>query len=121
MAVTEDRAREDIAFIRHAIEEGGAYATARSPDMLVWGIAVALGHLGVYAFVRGWSPIAPNALWAVCIGVPLRRLFRRFIGNSPSPRGPMARALSILWLGCGIFLTTIVVAGMWTGRSEERR
>ena len=83
----EDRAREDIAFIRHAIEQGGAYATARSPDMLVWGIAVALGHLGVYAFVRGWSPIAPDALWAVCIGLPwlysLRRLFRRFTGNPP--------------------------------------
>jgi len=121
--VIEDRAREDIAFIRHAIEEGGAYATARSPDMLVWGIAVALGHLGAYASIRGWSPIAPNALWAVCICLPwlysLRRLFKRLIGNSSSPRGPMALALSMLWLGCGIFLTTIVVAAMWTGANRE--
>jgi hypothetical protein len=31
-------AREDIAFIRRAIEDGAAYATAGSPDMLVWGI-----------------------------------------------------------------------------------
>jgi len=49
----EDRAREDIAFIRRAIEEGGAYATASSPDMLVWGVAVALGYLHTYAFIRG--------------------------------------------------------------------
>ena len=66
----EDRAREDIAFIRQAIEEGGAYATARSPDMLVWGIAVAVGYIGTYAFVRGWSPLVPRALWAVCIDLP---------------------------------------------------
>ena len=38
--MAEDRVREDIAFIRRAIEEGSTYATARSPDMLVWGIAV---------------------------------------------------------------------------------
>ena len=31
----EDQAREDIAFIRRAVEEGDAYATASSPDMLV--------------------------------------------------------------------------------------
>jgi hypothetical protein len=121
--IVEDQAREDIAFIRHAIEEGGAYATARSPDMLVWGIAVAVGYLATYAFVRGWSPIAPAAVWAVCIGLPwlysLRRLFRRLLGNSLSPRGPMALALSMLWLGCGIFLTTIVVAAMWTGAARE--
>ena len=55
----EDQARQDIAFIRRAIEEGGAYATARSPDMLVWGIAVAIGYLGTYGFMRGWSPVSP--------------------------------------------------------------
>src|ERR1051326_9076791 len=112
--MVEEQAREDIAFIRQAIEEGGAYATARSPDMLVWGIAVALGHLGAYVFIRGWSPIAPNALWAVCIGLPwlysLRRLFTRVIGNSSSPRGPMALALSMLWLRCGVFFTTNFLA-----------
>lgn len=31
----------------------------------------------------------------------------------------MALALSMLWLGCGIFLTTIVVAAMWTGANRE--
>ena len=66
----EGQAREDIAFIRRAIEEGGAYATASSPDMLVWGIAVALGYLGSYGFIRGWSPVAPHALWAGCLGLP---------------------------------------------------
>ena len=60
----ENQAREDIALIRRAIEEGAAYATASSPDMLVWGIAVAIGYLGTYGFVGGWSPLAPGVLWA---------------------------------------------------------
>ena len=58
----EDQVREDIAFIRHAVEEGRSYATARSPEMLIWGIALAIGYFGTYAFVRGWSPIRPVCL-----------------------------------------------------------
>lgn len=114
-----DRAREDIAFIRRAIEEGGAYATARSPDMLVWGVAVAIGYFGTWAYVRGWTPLAPRGLWAVCLGIPwiysLRRLWRRLAGQIPLPRGPMAQALSMLWLGIGIFLTLLAVPVLWTG------
>ncbi|HYU11761.1 MAG TPA: hypothetical protein VEK82_04240 [Stellaceae bacterium] len=119
----EERAREDIAFIRRAIEEGGAYAAARSPDMLVWGVAVAIGYLGTYAFIRGWSPIMPNALWAVCIGLPwlysLRRQLRRLVGGAPSQRGPMAQALSMLWLGCGVLLTTLATAAVSSGAIRD--
>jgi len=123
--VIEDKAREDIAFIRRAIEEGGAYATARSPDMLVWGIAVALGYVGTYAFVRGWLPLVPGAVWAICIGLPwlfsLRSLPRRLFGGGAGRprRGAMALALGMLWLGCGIFLTTISIAAHWTGANRE--
>jgi hypothetical protein len=120
--VIEDRAREDIAFIRRAIEEGGAYATHRSPDMLVWGIVVAIGYLGTYGFIRGWSPIEPNWLWAACLGLPwlfsLRGLARRAAGGELSARRPMAQALAMLWLGISIFLTTLGVAAMWTGESR---
>jgi len=123
-SVIEEQARDDIAFIRRAIEEGGAYATAGSPDMLVWGVAVALGYLGTYGFIRGWSPLPSDPLWAVCIGLPwlysLRRVFRRLFddGIGIPARGPMARALSMLWLGCGIFLTTLGIAAMWTGEAR---
>ena len=121
--IEEDRAREDIAFIRRAIEEGGAYATACSPDMLVWGVAIAVGYIGAYAFIRGWSPVPPNGVWAVCIGLPwlysLRRQFARLFGGSPPPRGPMAQALGMLWLGCGIFLTIMGFAAAWTGAIRE--
>jgi hypothetical protein len=114
--VIEDRAREDIAFIRRAIEEGSAYTSARSPDMLVWGITVAIGYLGTYGFIRGWSPIAPRPLWAACIVLPwlfsLRRLARGLVGGAVRVRGPMAQALAMLWLGCGIFLTTLGIATM---------
>src|SRR6266516_8222392 len=35
---SKDSVREDIAFIRHAIEQGRGYAGAHSFDLLVWGI-----------------------------------------------------------------------------------
>ena len=119
----EDRAREDIAFIRSAIEEGSAYATASSPDMLVWGVAVAIGYLGTYGFVRGWSPVAPGAVWAACLGLPwlfsLRRVARRLGGGRVPARGPMAQALAMLWLACGIFLTTLAIAVVTTGEGRN--
>jgi hypothetical protein len=112
----EDWVREDIAFIRRAVKEGRNYATACSPEMLIWGIALAIGYFGTYAFVRGWSPIRPGWLWALSLGLPwvysLRRLLPAFERDCANQ--PMARALATLWLGCGVFLTTLGVAIMWT-------
>jgi hypothetical protein len=112
-----DHAREDIAFICQALEEGRNYATACGPDMVVWGVAVAVGYLGVYAFLRGWSPLRPGWVWGFCIGLPwlysLRRILRRQ-ANAASG-GPMAVALRMLWLGSGITLTTLAVAALWSG------
>jgi hypothetical protein len=117
----EDRTRQDIALIRSAIEQGRSYANARSPDMLVWGIAIAVGYLGTYAFVRGWSPLDPNWLWALCIGLPwlfsLRRAPRHLVEGADHGRvrSPMAKALAMLWLGCGISLTMLYIAAVWSG------
>jgi len=120
--MTKDQAREDIAFIRRAIEDGAAYATARSPDLLVWGIAVAIGYFGTYAFIRGWSPLAPGALWAACIGLPwlfsLRRLAKRLVGSAVATRGPVAQAMAMLWFGCGIFFMTMGTAVNATGQAR---
>src|SRR5260370_35293356 len=66
--VIDEQARADIAFIRRAIEEGSAYATACSPDMLVWGIAVALSYLSTYGLIPSWHQIAHNASRAEIIG-----------------------------------------------------
>ena len=113
----EDRVRDDVAFIRRAVEEGRNYATASSPDIMIWGIAVAIGYLGTYAFVRGWSPVHPSWIWGLCIGAPwlysLRRLLPAF--EQPCVDSPMARALSMLWFGCGVFLTTLAIAAIWGG------
>jgi hypothetical protein len=121
--MVEDQAREDIAFIRRAIEEGGAYATHRSPDMLVWGIAVAIGYLATYSFIRGWSPIGPNTVWTVCVILPwlysLRRVVSRTGCAEPARRRPMAQALAMLWLALGIFITITLVLAMGTGAVRE--
>jgi hypothetical protein len=111
LMMIEDRARDDIAFIRHAVEEGRNYATVSSPDIVIWGIAVAVGYLGTYAFVRGWSPVRPSWVWGLCIGLPWVYSLRRLLPAFAQCRAdsPMARALSMLWLGCGVFLTTLAV------------
>src|SRR4029077_18200886 len=94
-------------------------------DMLVWGAAVAVAYLATYAFIRGWSPIAPNGIWAVCLGLgwlhSLRPLLRRIVsGRWDSPaRGPMVMALAMLWLGCGVFMTSLVIAAMASGAVRE--
>jgi hypothetical protein len=118
--MVQDPVHEDIAFIRAAIEQGRNYATGRSPDMVVWGIAAALGYLHTYAFVRGWSRLDPNWLWAVCIGLPwlysLRRPLRRLAGDwRPAGQSPMVVALRMTWLGCGVCLTILALAACWTG------
>jgi len=119
--MVRDPVHEDIAFIRAAIEQGRNYATGRSPDLVVWGIALAIGYLGAYAFVQGWSGIKPGWLWwTACIVVPwlysLRRPLRRLVGDqSPAQPRPMVVALRMMWLGCGVTLTTLFVAASWTG------
>src|SRR5258707_324168 len=97
----DDQVQEDIAFIRAAIEQGRGYATGRSPDLMVWGVAIAIGHLGTYAFVRGWSSVTPGWLWTMCIAPPwlysLRRPLRRLVGKSLSDRqAPMVIALRMV-------------------------
>src|SRR5262249_45303840 len=117
--MTDEQAREDIALIRRALDEGRSYAAGCSPDLLVWGVAVAIGHVGTYAFVRGWSAVPPNWLWTAAIGLPwiysLRRLWAGAAGNAaPRAESPSVTALRMLWFGCGIFLTTLAIAATWT-------
>jgi len=111
----------DIAFIRTALEEGRAYARRRSPDMFVWGLFVAAGYLGTYAFVRHWSPVDPNWVWLVVIVLPwsysLRRWWLPLLGSPRAApvRSPMVQAFARLWLGCGISLLTLAIAANWGG------
>jgi hypothetical protein len=113
--------RDDIALIREAIEEGRSYATASGQGLVVWGIALAAGFVATYAFVRGYqSVLPPAALWPLVIAAPwaywLRRVWGRAQGDVPAPsRSPMVVALRMLWLGLGIFLTTLTLAVLSSG------
>lgn len=122
---SDDSVRDDIAFIRHAIEQGRGYAGAHSLDLLFWGIALCLGYLGTYATATGWWRINPNWLWAVCIILPWFYSLRWFFGprlwGAPSNacRPPMAQALRMLWFGCGIFLSSFAVAVIVAGDMRQ--
>ena len=117
----EDAAREDIAFIRRTIEQGRRIAGAWSPDMLVWGIAIALGYFGTYARVRGYWTTDPNWLWVACILLPwaysLRRLPARLFARAPDALAErrLASPLTMLWFACGIFLTILGLAVIASG------
>jgi hypothetical protein len=120
----DDSVRDDIAFIRHAIEQGRGYAGRHSLDLLIWGVALAIGYVGTYATVSGWWRINPNWLWAACIGLAwlysLRPLLARLFRSEPqAKRPPMAEALRMLWFGCGIFLTTFSVAVIVAGDMRQ--
>ena len=116
-----DAVREDIAFIRRSIEQGRRIAGAWSPDMLVWGIAIALGYFGTYARARGYWTINPNWLWLACILLPwaysLRRLRGRLVGRAPDAPAErrLASPLAMLWFACGIFLTILGLAAIFSG------
>ena len=73
-------------------------------------------------FVCGYQSArqSPAALWPLAIAVPwaywLRRVWGRARGDAPAPsRSPMVAALRMLWLGLGIFLTTLTLAVLWSG------
>lgn len=120
----EDQARADIAVIRTALEQGRAYASARSPDMIVWGVAVALGYLAAYAHVRHLSPLSSGPIWIAAIGLPrlysLRGVIRRLAGAAqPAERPLTASAMRMLWFAFGIFLTTLGIAAAFTGEIDR--
>lgn len=119
--MVDDGVQADIAFIRNALEEGRAFARTRSPDMAVWGLFVAAGYLGTYAFARRWWSIDPNWIWLVCIVLPwaysLRRFWLRLFGRDIAVpvRSPTARAFAMLWLGSGLSILTLAIAANWSG------
>lgn len=123
--MNEDAVRDEIAFIRRTIEQGRRHAGTWSADMLVWGVAVAVGYAGTYARVRGLWTLDPRWLWAVCIVLPwiysLRRVVRRLLPGQhdrPAPP-PMIMALSMLWFACGICLTVLGVAVSVAGDARQ--
>jgi hypothetical protein len=117
VGMTDDQARADIALIRAAVDQGRAYALARSPDMIVWGLLVGAGYLGTWAIVTGHASIRPGLLWIVVLAIGwLFYVLRRLPGReSPAPRRPLVVALRMLWLGIGICLTLTAVVGILSG------
>jgi hypothetical protein len=117
--MTEDAVRDEIAFIRRAIEEGRGYASGRSPDMVVWGGAIALASACTYAAQRGWPLVGQGWLWGACVGLPWLYSLRGLMRPGRPPGRPMARAMGMLWLGCGVSLTVLAVVAAWSGDMRE--
>jgi hypothetical protein len=115
----DDSIRDDIAFIRQAIEQGRGYAGRHSLDLLIWGVAFAIGYVGTYATVSGWWRINPDWLWAACVVLPWLYSLRLFRSQPRPPRPPMTQALRMLWVGCGIFLSTFSVAVVLAGDMQQ--
>ncbi len=112
-------ARDDIAFIRQAVEEGRAFAFGRSPDILVWGIALALGFFANYAVLEYGSPSSIPWIWLATLVLPWAFTFRRAFRKQRNPRPPLVQAVSAVWIGSGIFLTTLTIAAGWEDAFRE--
>lgn len=113
--MNEDAARDDIAFIRRTMEQGRRVAVTWGADTLVWGIAIAIGYFGTYARVRGLWTVDTAWLWIACIVLPWAYSLRRLLHHWDAPASPMILGLKMLWLACGIFLTILGVAAIFTG------
>ncbi|MEA2992440.1 MAG: hypothetical protein QOD40_1360 [Alphaproteobacteria bacterium] len=113
--------REEIAFIRRAIEQGRGYAETRSLDMFLWGLAIAAGYLGTYATVVGWWRVDIDWFWTVCIVLPwIYSLRGAFMRRDAQPHvTPSLQGLRALWLGCGIFLTALSILLKMTGEMRQ--
>lgn len=118
--MSDDQARADIALIRAALDQGRAYATAGSPALIVWGLVIAAGYLGTWAFVTGHSTVPPDWVWTAMLALGwifmLRGVPARLASQSPPPpRRPLVAALCAVWLGLGIFLTLTYAASVNIG------
>lgn len=114
--MTDDQARADITMIRAALEEGRSYATARSPDMIVWGCLIAAGYLGTWASVTGHLPLPPLWLWlGILTAGWLIYIVLRLLGRKPGAPRLTVMALRMVWLGIGIGLTITSLVGNYLG------
>jgi hypothetical protein len=112
-------ARDDIAFIRQAVADGRAFAFGRSPDILVWGLALALGFFANYAALEYGAPSSIPWIWLATLVLPWAFTLRRAFRKQPSPRPPLVQAVSAVWIGSGIFLTTLTIAAGWEDAFRE--
>jgi hypothetical protein len=113
-------ARDDIAFIRQTVQEGRAFAFGRSPDILVVGLALACGFFANYAALKYNFPSIIGWIWLVTLILPWAFTLRRAAFRGPhSPRAPMVQAVSAIWIGSGIFLTTLTIVADWADGFRE--
>jgi hypothetical protein len=113
-------ARDDIAFIRQAVADGRAFAFGRSPDILIWGIALAIGFFANYAALEYRPGLSIGWIWVLTLILPWAFTLRRVASRAPHRlRPPMVQAVSAVWIGSGIFLTTLTVAANWGDALRE--
>ncbi|MDO8289625.1 MAG: hypothetical protein Q7T44_10450 [Parvibaculum sp.] len=111
----EDKLREEIAFIKNALEDGRDYARLRSPDFTVWGLAIALGYFGTYAHVTHLWSVDQGLIWVVPVALAWGFSLKGWIwgllsGQRREPvSSPMIRTLRSVWLGYGITTTMIAI------------
>jgi hypothetical protein len=106
-------ARDDIAFIRQAVADGRAFAFGRSPDILVWGIALAAGFFANYAVLKYGAPFNIGWIWLGTLILPWAFTLRRAFRSSHGSGSVLVQAVSAVWIGSGIFLTTLTIAASW--------
>jgi hypothetical protein len=112
-------ARDDIAFIRQAVADGRTFAFGRSPDILVWGIALAVGFFANYEALKFGAPSSIGWIWSATLILPWLFTMRRAFRGTRSARPVLVEAVSAVWIGSGIFLTTLTIAAGWENAFPE--
>lgn len=119
-----DDLREEIAFIKSALEEGRSYARMRSADFAVWGAAISAGYFGTYAHVAHLWSADPRLIWYVPVALAwafsLRDAIPALIRGGPrTAPSLMVRTLRSIWLGYGLTATTLAVLAFTSSNHPE--
>jgi hypothetical protein len=119
-----DSLREEIAFIKNALEEGRTYARMRSADFAVWGAAIAAGYFGTYAHVTHIWSADPRLIWYVPVGLAwafsLRNTIPALIRRAPrTAPSLMVRTLRAIWLGYGLTAMTLAILAFGGANNPE--
>lgn len=112
-------AKDDIAYIRQAIADGRTFAFGRSPDILVWGIALAFGFFANYAAIKYEAGFSIGWIWLATLILPWVFTFRRVFRRSRGVQPVLVEAVGAVWIGSGIFLTTLTFAANWDDALRE--
>lgn len=111
------RPEEDLAVIRRWMEDTRREVVDRGKHLLIWGIISVVGLSATYAFLVDALPWDPRWVWGLLLaaGWAASMIVGWRDGRGARVSSLGRRLLSNVWVGLGVTLTLVGVAGIFGG------